>query len=107
MGVFSELGPEMTPKGVAPKGVVVQTLRKWKVIEPDALYSMLRNIASGPEIGSPGRILDGVLPGKDRIRPSGRPKAGRRAEFCVFPVAVRPKSSPEGRFPARKHYCVK
>ncbi len=27
--------------------------------------------------------------------------AGRRAEFCVFPVAVRPKSNPEGRFPTR------
>ncbi len=24
----------------------------------------------------------------------------------AFPVAVRPKSGPEGRFTARKHYCV-
>ena len=24
----------------------------------------------------------------------------------VFPVAVRPKSGPEGRFTARKHYCI-
>ncbi len=67
---------------------------------------MLRNSASGPEIGLLGRILAGLLPGKHRNRPSGRPKAGRRADFGVFPVAIRPKSDPEGRFPARKHYCV-
>jgi hypothetical protein len=54
------------------------------------LYSMLRNSASGPEIKLPGRILDGRLPGKNRNRPSGRPKAGRRGDFGVFPVAVRP-----------------
>ncbi len=36
----------------------------------------------------------------------GPPKAGRWAYFGVFPVAVRPKSGPEGRFMARKHYCV-
>ncbi len=28
LGVVSDLGPEMTPKGVAPKGVVVQPLRE-------------------------------------------------------------------------------
>ncbi len=38
--------------------------------------------------------------------PSGRPKAGRRADFGVFPIAVRPNCGPEVRFPARKHYCV-
>ncbi len=27
-------------------------------------YSVLRNSASGPEIGLPGRILAGLLPGK-------------------------------------------
>ncbi len=67
---------------------------------------MLRNSASGPEIGLPGRILAGLLTGKHRNRPSGRPKAGRRAYFGAIPVAVRPKSGPEGRFTARKHYCV-
>ncbi len=71
-----------------------------------SVHSMLRTNASGPEIGLPGRILVGLPPGKDRNRPSGRPKAGRRADFDAFPVAVRPKSNPEGRFPARKHYCV-
>ena len=72
----------------------------------DLQYSMLRNSASGPEIGLPGRILAGLLPGKHRNWPSGRPSAGRRADFGAFPVAVRPKSGPEGRCTARKHYCL-
>ena len=59
------------------------------------IYSMLRNSGSGPEIGPPGQILAGLPPGKLRNRPSGRPSAGRRADFGVFPVAVRPKSGPE------------
>ncbi len=74
--------------------------------ELQTCYSILRNIASGPEIGLPGRILAGLLPGRHQNRPSGRPMAGRRADFGSFPVAVRPKSGPEGRFPARQHYCV-
>jgi hypothetical protein len=56
---------------------------------------MLRNSASGPDIRLPGRVLDGLLPGKHRNRPSGHPKAGRKADFDAFPVAVRPKSGPE------------
>ena len=67
---------------------------------------MLRNSASGPEIGLPGRILAGLLPGKHRNRPSGQRSAGRKADFGSSPVAVRPQSGLEGRFPARKHYCV-
>ncbi len=35
-------------------------------------YSMLRNNASGPEIGLPGRILTGLLAGKTQNRPSDR-----------------------------------
>jgi hypothetical protein len=35
----------------------------------------------------------------------GRPKAGQSANFGAFPVAVRPKTGPEGRSPVRKHYC--
>ncbi len=50
--------------------------------------------------------MAGLRPGNHRNRPSGRPKAGRRTDFGSFPVAVRLKSGPEGRFPARKHYCV-
>jgi hypothetical protein len=57
---------------------------------------MSRDSSSGPEIGLPGRIWAGLLPGK----------AGRRAEFSDFPVAVRPQSGPEVRFPTRNHYCV-
>jgi hypothetical protein len=34
------------------------------------------------------------------------PLAGRRADFAAFPVAVRSKSGPEGRFPGREWYCV-
>ncbi len=30
----------------------------------------------------------------------------RRADFEVFPIRVRPKSSPEGRLLAREQYCV-
>ncbi len=67
-------------------------------------YSMLRNNASGPEIGLPGRMSAGLLPGKHRHGPSGRPKAGRRTDFSAFPVAVWPKPGPEIRFPARKHH---
>jgi hypothetical protein len=57
---------------------------------------MLRNSASGPEIGLPGRILAGLLPGKHRNRPPSRPPANRRTDVGAF----------RGRFPARKRYCV-
>ena len=36
--------------------------------------------------------------------PAGLRPAGRRADVVSFPVAVRPKSGPEARFSARKHY---
>ncbi len=67
---------------------------------------MFGNDASGPEISLPGWILVGLLPETHRNRPSGRPKAGRRAHFGAFPITVLPKSGPEGRFTARKHYCI-
>ena len=67
---------------------------------------MVRNGASGPEIGLSGRIVAGLLPEKHENRSSGRPKAGRRCNFGALPVAILTKSGPEGRFPARKHYCV-
>jgi hypothetical protein len=47
-------------------------------------------------------MLAGLLSGRSRNRPSGRPSADRRADFGAFTVAVQPKSSPEGRFPSRK-----
>ena len=37
-----------------------------------------------------------LLPGKKQHRLSGRPKAGRRADFGAFQVAVRPKAGPKG-----------
>ncbi len=40
---------------------------------PKTMYSMLRNSASGPEIGLPGRLLAGLLPGNHQNRPSGEP----------------------------------
>ncbi len=46
---------------------------------------VLRNIASEPEMGLPGRILAGLLPGKHRNLPSGRPNAGRRAISKIRP----------------------
>ena len=54
-----------------------------------------RNNASRPEIGFPGWISAGLLPGRHRNRPSGQPSAGRRADFDVSP-AVRPKILPGG-----------
>ncbi len=32
--------------------------------------------------------------------------AGRRPDFDVYPIGIRPKSCPEARFQARKHYCL-
>ena len=60
------------------------------------LYSMLRNNASGPEIGLPGQTFwpDSYRESTELGPPTGR--AGRRADFGTFPVAVRPKSGPEG-----------
>ncbi len=43
---------------------------------------------------------------KPQKRPSGLPKAGRRADFEALPARIQPKSCPEARFPARKHYCA-
>ncbi len=57
------------------------------------------NRASEPDFG---RILNG----KASTRPSGRPKAGRRADFDIFPVRIRPASGPEARFLPQKHYCA-
>ena len=95
--------PGSTPK-LAPTRRCCMS--EWPLAGPKPYYSMLRNSASGPEIGLPGRILAGLLPGKNRNRLSGRPKAGRRADFGGFLVAVQQNSGPEVRFTARKHYCV-
>ncbi len=67
-----------------------------------ARYLMLCSSASGPEICFPGQIAVEFKSGKLQ----NRPKAGRRADFEAFPTRTRPKSGPEARLPARKHYCV-
>ncbi len=65
-------------------------------------YPTLRNSASGPEVVSPGWILAGL----SALRPAGGPAGGPMSVFLwrvsvdrdleVFPVAVQPKSGPEG-----------
>ncbi len=62
------------------------------------MYSMLHNNPPGPEIGLPGRMLAGLLPGTHRNRLSGRLKAGRRADFGSFPVPGRPKAARKADF---------
>ncbi len=54
-------------------------------LHPKASYPMLHNSASGPDIGLPGR---------------------NPADVEAFPTRIRPKSGPEDRSLARKHYCV-
>ncbi len=56
--------------------------------------------------GHKSAFRSGFWPGCYRESIEIGPPAGRRTDFGFFPVAFRPKSGPEGRFPARKHYCV-
>ncbi len=72
---------------------------------PGKSYPMLCNNASGSEIVFQGQISAGFLSGKLPNRPSGRPKAGRRADFEAFPIRIRPECVPEARFAARKRHC--
>ncbi len=60
-------------------------------------YSILRNSASRPEIGLPGRISAVFCSRTHQNRPSGRPKAVRRANFDVIPVGIRPNAYPKDR----------
>ncbi len=53
---------------------------------------MLHNGASGPEVGLQDRMLLGMLPGRHRNRPSGRPKAD-------FPGSSPAKMQPGGPIP--------
>ncbi len=68
--------------------------------------SMLRNTASKAEIRFRGRISAGCVSGEPQNRSSDGPKAGRRTDFADPPIKILPKSCPETRFQARKHYCV-
>ena len=60
---------------------------------------MLRNSASGPEIELPGRILAGLLPGKQEsaLRPAeGRPEDRFRCFPGSSPAKIRPGSPISG-----------
>jgi hypothetical protein len=65
---------------------------------------MLRKYASGLETKLPGRLSAGFKPESFKIGlPAGRlPAGGSISRFS----RIRPKPSPEARFPTRKHYCV-
>ncbi len=93
---YKSVEVSLGPRGPEFQGSQVGPLARIRVALCWGVYSMLRNNASGPEIGLPGWIFAALPPGK----------AGRRADFGAFPEAVRPKSSPEDRVPARKQYCV-
>ncbi len=69
-----------------------------------ANYPMLRNNASGPGSSLAGQIAAELHSGKPHNRPSGRPKASRRAAFEALPTRIRPKSGRKARFPAGKLY---
>ncbi len=58
------------------------------------VYRLLRNRASGPDVGW-------ILVGNAS---NGRPSTGRTSN--AFPIGIRPKSGPEARVPARKHYGI-
>ncbi len=51
--------------------------------------------------------MAGLLPGRHRSRPFGRPTAGRRADFGSFPVAVRSNSAgPEALLRNIEYFAV-
>ncbi len=54
---------------------------------------------------SPERSLSGSLDILDSTLCYAIVLPGRKY-FEAFPIGIRPKSSPEARFPARKPYCV-
>ncbi len=90
----ASIGPDPldSPTPACPQHSIAQSI-------PFGSYTMLRNSASGPEIGLQGRMSAGFESGKHQNRPSGRPE-GR---FRGFPIRIRPKSRPEDRFSARRH----
>ena len=72
-------------------------------------YPLLRESASGPEIGLPGwksGFRAGFRPDSNRENIKIGPSAGRRADFEACPSRIRPTPGPDDRFPARKHFCV-
>ena len=82
--------------------------QKGNLICGTPLYSCLRHSETSTppkNLRKPTRIDPGKLLSNTRGM-DHKPRAGRRADFEVFPTRIRPKSGPEARFPAQKHYCV-
>jgi hypothetical protein len=82
--------------GIALEPGIVSYRASFSRVSASILPCPAHIFAYPDKIGLPGRILARLLPGRYRNRRSGRPKAGRRAEFGVFQVPVRPNSCPEG-----------
>ncbi len=113
-------GPGTLTKAVVEDQVVLVVTDAGGLLElvqaglrPDMFVKAICNVI---ELVVPTLCYAVVLPGlksafragfrPDCYRESSRPKAGRRADFCVFLVVVRPKSGPEGRLAVRRHYFV-
>ncbi len=117
MRSWRQLWPKTAPKQpksemiIFPSGVTATKFSgtstmfrvKTRPMGPHSLsYFMLRNSASGPVIGLPGRITAGFQSGDPQNRPSGRPKAGEpilrfsRLESGrnTSPIRIRPKYNP-------------
>ncbi len=90
------MGAEVSPrkKGLArtTEASAARAGPSWSRLWTDRrIYSMLRNSASGQEIGLPGRISAGFQSGKLPNQPFHWPKGSRRAEFDAFPTKIRQK----------------
>jgi hypothetical protein len=53
-----------------------------------------------------GLVVGRILIGKTSKSAADRPKEGRSINVEALPKRIRPKSSPDARFLARKHCCV-
>ena len=61
---------------------------------------------SGPGVGFPIWMSAGFCPGRYQNQFVGQPMAGRRPEFNVFAIRIRPKIGPDARLPARRCSCM-
>ncbi len=82
--------------------------RKWSMLGVQAAVigpqNPFKKVQAGNQVSGPdfGRILVGKVSKSALRQTEGRPEA----DFDAFPIRIRPKSGPEARFPARRHYCV-
>ncbi len=85
---------------------VCYTCAPWAHIHPGSFNKFVGRplalcyaiVLPGRKSGVPARFRPDSSRGSFKIGP---PKAGRRADFEVFPIKIWPKSGPEARFPAR------